>query len=558
MAAVMLAALPRASEAANQCHVVEVDYTTASSGQQVGDAPQVVVWLETAAGQYIGTLYVTQQIGTYGLGNRPGRFDFNTGPLWPYGRRITTFPVWAHRHGLSFPEIEFQSSPPDPATCFDDSDPTAYQTCGENELSHQFQQSSSDPHYCRPIQPAEPLWTTTVDTMSCATPSGAFTDKGKLAPVVTSLYPPRADLTTQQYDSASVATYKMLDPFDAVSQATPPPGTPTSIIWPIPSSFATGDYVIWVEVAKEIDDNATYNGTSYPSPPSSGPDQISYSDYGVAYRGQPSIVYSVPFTLGTAETSGLAAAYAGYGDPNGSDGNVRPPDATITTDTPGSGGSRLELIADANGMYRVRVDSRPESDDSPPAIPGSIEADAITASGATVTFTAPGDDGLIGTVSGYDVRIRAGDPITADNFDSSMPVAATIAPTVAGSIQTLQLANLLPETDYWVGIRAYDKCRNDSDLAIVPFTTAAPVGGEVDACFIATAAYGSMMANDVELLRRTRDVFLESTALGELAVEAYYTFGPAVAGVVGQSELLRAGARDALAPIVAWVRRLVY
>ena len=58
------------------------------------------------------------------------------------------------------------------------------------------------------------------------------------------------------------------------------------------------------------------------------------------------------------------------------------------------------------------------------------------------------------------------------------------------------------------------------------------------------------MANDVEMLRHFRDCVLQRTVLGELAVETYYTFGPAVAGVVGESELLRATARDALRPIV--------
>jgi hypothetical protein len=46
--------------------------------------------------------------------------------------------------------------------------------------------------------------------------------------------------------------------------------------------------------------------------------------------------------------------------------------------------------------------------------------------------------------------------------------------------------------------------------------------------------------------------------LGELGVEAYYTFGPGVAGVVGQSELLRTTARDALSPIVGRVRKLSF
>jgi len=55
---------------------------------------------------------------------------------------------------------------------------------------------------------------------------------------------------------------------------------------------------------------------------------------------------------------------------------------------------------------------------------------------------------------------------------------------------------------------------------------------------VATAAYGSVMANDVAMLRRFRDGVLERTVLGELAVETYYTFGPAVAGMIGESELV--------------------
>jgi hypothetical protein len=113
---------------------------------------------------------------------------------------------------------------------------------------------------------------------------------------------------------------------------------------------------------------------------------------------------------------------------------------------------------------------------------------------------------------------------------------------------------LLPETTYVVGIRAFDNCRNSSALAVVEVTTPARAAGEVDACFIATAAYGSVMAGDVQLLRSFRDTVLRTTILGELAVEAYYTFGPAVAGVVGESDLLRATARRLLAPLISAVR----
>jgi len=107
-------------------------------------------------------------------------------------------------------------------------------------------------------------------------------------------------------------------------------------------------------------------------------------------------------------------------------------------------------------------------------------------------------------------------------------------------------------------VRAFDSCHNVGELAITHVRTAARVSGSVDACFIATAAYGSVLANDVEMLRHVRDTMLRTNVIGELGVETYYTFGPALAGLVGDSELLRASARAALAPVVADMKHFAY
>ena len=85
-----------------QCHVVDVEFTPASN-------LQIVVWLEDTSGKYIDTAFITQLTGTFGIGNRPGIKDFNSGWHWPYGRREFVFPVWAHRHGMTFPFVAFQN-----------------------------------------------------------------------------------------------------------------------------------------------------------------------------------------------------------------------------------------------------------------------------------------------------------------------------------------------------------------------------------------------------------------------------------------------------------------
>jgi hypothetical protein len=523
---IAIASSARADRPAGLCIDVGVSFVPS-------DQLQIVVWVEDTRGHFVDTIYVTSKIGRYGLGNRPGRFDFNSGsPIhdsWPYGRRITTFPVWAHRHGKTFPVIVPQNG-------------------DDNQLSHPFDQSSVEdtPPFCMPMLRSDPNF----DAVTCA--SVSYSDKGTFAATGTSLYPPRADITRNaSVDSASVDTYRGLNPFDAITQATPPAGVAAQLHWAAPASVPIGDYVLLVEVARSYDMNATYNETTFPSPVG-----IPYAEYGMPYRGQPSVVYATPFRIDTTANRTMSSTYVGYGDPSGADGMLRPPDATITTDTPGAGASRLQLVSDAGATYRLRVDMQPTLAADPPSAPGALVASAIASTTATLTFLEPMRSPTQGRIVGYDVRVRAESPITDDNFDSSMPVTATIVPVGPGAPQTVELTGLLPETPYWIGIRASDGCGQHGSIAVAPFTTTAREAGEVSACFIATAAYGSILANDVEMLRRFRDVALRSNALGELAVETYYTFGPPVAAVVGQSELLRATARGALDPVVARARKM--
>jgi hypothetical protein len=560
LAAPLLLVSAAASAGTGVCHTVGVALQPQSNaGQSYEEPPQIVIWVETTAGQYVTTLYITSQTGRYGMGNRPGRFDFNSGPMWPYGRRLTTFPVWAHKHGQTFPVVAFQNAPANPFDCFQGSG-SSYAQCGENNLSHPFSESSPEKHFCQPLMSSDGKWTQAADAMTCATQ--AFTDKGVFAsgaPADTSasLYPPRTDVLRSSPDSPSVDMYKSINPFDAVSQATPPLGQQAEIDWPIPQNLPMpmGDYVMWVEVSKAFDTNASYNSTTYPPPSGSGPQSISWSEYGIPYRGQPSVLYKIPFTIGLADTVASTPMYAGYGDPTGTDGAIRPPDTTITTDTPGSGGSRLQVMTDGS---RVKVSTHPEFDSTPPADVSNIQALDVEPTDVSLSFIAPGDDGIIGKVTSYDVRYLAGTTITDANFDQGQEITAMITPVDAGGVQTVDVTGLLPSTNYSIGIRANDNCGNQSHVAAMAVTTLASKAGEVDACFVATAAYGSLMANDVEMLRHFRDSFLQKTVLGELAVETYYTFGPGVAGIVGQSELLRTTARDALSPIVGRVRRLSY
>src|SRR5688572_9013104 len=83
------------AKADGMCHEIDVDFMPAEiqSAAHMRAPSQIVAWVEDANGVYVDTVFITQQTGSYGLGNRPGRYDFNSGPKWPYGRRVNVFPI---------------------------------------------------------------------------------------------------------------------------------------------------------------------------------------------------------------------------------------------------------------------------------------------------------------------------------------------------------------------------------------------------------------------------------------------------------------------------------
>jgi len=73
----------------------------------------------------------------------------------------------------------------------------------------------------------------------------------------------------------------------------------------------------------------------------------------------------------------------------------------------------------------------------------------------------------------------------------------------------------------------------------------------VGGCFIAAAAYGTPMAQEVRVLRQFRDTSLLPTSLGKALVELYYQVSPPMAEFITGHPSLKPVVRAALVPAVA-------
>jgi len=74
---------------------------------------------------------------------------------------------------------------------------------------------------------------------------------------------------------------------------------------------------------------------------------------------------------------------------------------------------------------------------------------------------------------------------------------------------------------------------------------------DVSWCFIATAAYGTPMAGEIEILREFRDEYLLTNVVGQSLVGLYYRFSPPIAEFITEHPSLKPIVRAGLVPAVA-------
>jgi len=150
-------------------------------------------------------------------------------------------------------------------------------------------------------------------------------------------------------------------------------------------------------------------------------------------------------------------------------------------------------------------------------------------------------DGMDGIAAGYKVYWGQASRVYEASVD-------------AGSRTEFIVRGLQDGITYYFAATAYDANSNESDFSpeavLFPSTAASASAHPGARCFIATAAYGSSFAPEVQALREFRDAHLMTNSAGRLLVSAYYSISPPIADFIKESNFLKALARWLLAPLV--------
>jgi hypothetical protein len=93
-----------------------------------------------------------------------------------------------------------------------------------------------------------------------------------------------------------------------------------------------------------------------------------------------------------------------------------------------------------------------------------VYAQSSTDSSVTLTWTAPGDDGSVGTATQYDLRYSLS-PINASNFNAATAVTGLPSPQPAGSSESFTVPGLTPNTTYYFAIKTADENNNWSAIS---------------------------------------------------------------------------------------------
>jgi len=171
----------------------------------------------------------------------------------------------------------------------------------------------------------------------------------------------------------------------------------------------------------------------------------------------------------------------------------------VTGLTPGTTYYFAIKTADENlnwsALSNIAVQSTTTENTAPSAI-ADFSVGSPTTTSLTLSWTATGADGNIGTASQYDIRYSTS-TITDLNWGSATQVSGEPTPSVSGTSESLVVAGLSSSTTYYFAIKAADEIPNWSVLSNISNGTTATA--DTPPATIANLGLASPTANSLTL-----------------------------------------------------------
>jgi ribosomal protein S20 len=168
----------------------------------------------------------------------------------------------------------------------------------------------------------------------------------------------------------------------------------------------------------------------------------------------------------------------------------------------------------------------------------------IVATDACVHFRNVYRDIADGVLSDAELRTKTQE-VNKTASASEVPEIRTAARTLLSTVTTgttdqavAAMGNMLSECDkYAEKVKKAEEAKNAEDEN-------KPEKEKDSDCFIATAAYGTHLTHDLDVLRDFRDNNLKTNAIGGSFVDGYYKVGPVAADFIEDKPLLRDYVRE--------------
>ena len=245
----------------------------------------------------------------------------------------------------------------------------------------------------------------------------------------------------------------------------------------------------------------------------------------------------------------------------------------LTNESPYAEGTEVSIKAEANEGYEFVNWTAPAGgfDDASAAetiftmpaqnvtaianfeeIPPSLEDPTVTTQAATNITTSSATLNMAYTVGDFNpVEVRFA---YKESTDSAWSYTAWVSKAGDGTYDKL-LNGLSFSTKYdSKGQLKYDDTVIEGSTR--QFTTKTPSTQPLpmpSVCFIATAAYGTPTAEEIDVLREFRDKVLLRSTVGAQFVALYYQLSPPVADFIASNELLKTLVRELLVDPIVWV-----